>query len=115
MKKSYRIKSSQDFQRILGKKDTFANRKFVIYKDETSEKHYRVGISVGKKIGNAVTRNRVKRLVRHSLMEFSPNIESFDFLVIVRVGVEDLDFTEIKKNLKHALKHAEIYRDGDLS
>ncbi|WEV45095.1 ribonuclease P protein component [Streptococcaceae bacterium ESL0687] len=114
MKKSYRIKSSQDFQRILGKRNSFANKKFVIYKDDAQKDNFRVGISVGKKLGNAVARNRVKRLIRHALMEFSPNIQDFDFLVIARAGAEDLNFVDLKKNLKHALKHANIYRDGDL-
>ena len=57
MKKSYRVKSEKDFNAIFKVGQSFANRKFVIYKLEKKQKHFRIGISVSKKLGNAVMRN----------------------------------------------------------
>jgi ribonuclease P protein component, eubacterial len=113
MKKSYRIKSSQDFQRIIDKKENFANKKFVIYQAEGQKDHFRAGISVSKKLGNAVARNRIKRLIRESLHEFSQGLQDVDFIVIARAGVEKLDFEQVKSNLLHALKNSKIYIEKD--
>lgn len=112
LKKTYRVKSDKDFQAIFDKGSNTANRKFVVYHLEKNQRHYRVGLSVGKKIGNAVTRNAVKRKIRHVLMELDPNLKTEDFVVIARKGVEELDYHEVKKNLLHVLKLAKLYQEG---
>ena len=108
MKKTYRVKSDKDFQAIFSKGTSVANRKFVLYHLEKNQSHYRVGLSVSKKLGNAVTRNRI----RHVIMELSPNLLNQDFVIIARKGVEELDYHEVKKNLLHVLKLANLYQEG---
>ena len=58
MKKEFRVKRNEDFSKIIARKKSFANSCFIIYKDENQIGHGRVGISVSKKLGNAVTRNK---------------------------------------------------------
>ncbi|KXT77690.1 ribonuclease P protein component [Streptococcus sp. DD13] len=113
MKKTYRVKRERDFNDIFTKGDSVANRKFVVYQLETNQKHYRVGLSVSKRLGNAVTRNAIKRKLRHALMELGPSLSAMDFVVIARKGVEELDYQEIKKNLLHVLKLAKLYQEGE--
>ena len=55
MKKSYRIKKEKDFKALFDAGHSVANRKFVVYQLEKNQGHYRVGLSVSKKLGNAVT------------------------------------------------------------
>ena len=112
MKKTYRVKSDKDFQAIFSKGSSVANRKFVLYHLEKNQSHYRVGLSVSKKLGNAVTRNSIKRKIRHVIMELSPNLINQDFVIIARKGVEELDEHEEKKNLLHVLKLANLYQEG---
>ncbi|MGT2934123.1 ribonuclease P protein component [Streptococcus catagoni] len=112
MKKSYRVKREKDFQAVFDKGESTANRKFVIYFLEKEQDHFRVGISVGKRIGNAVTRNAVKRKIRHVLMEFTDHLKQDDFVVIARKGVEDLDYQQVKQNLQHVLKLANLLEKG---
>ena len=112
MKKTYRVKSDKDFQAIFSKGTSVANRKFVVYQLEKNQGHYRVGLSVSKKLGNAVTRNSIKRKIRHVIMELSPNLLNQDFVIIARKGVEKLDYHEVKKNLLHVLKLANLYQEG---
>ncbi|MBP2623807.1 ribonuclease P protein component [Streptococcus oricebi] len=114
MKKSYRVKSEKDFNAIFKRGQNFANKKFVIYKLEKGEqRHFRVGLSVSKKLGNAVVRNRIKRLIRHVLLAHKASLEQeLDFVVIARKGVESLDYQGLEKNLLHVLKVAKIYQEG---
>ena len=110
MKKSYRVKKEKEFQQVFNKKQSCANRRFVVYVlDKPEQKHFRVGISVGKRIGNAVTRNAVKRKIRASLFQLQGNIKTeIDFIVIARPGLEELTSEEVKANLKHVLTLAKI-------
>ena len=111
MRKSYRVKSEKDFQRAFKLGDSVANRSFVIYKIEKAEnKHFRVGISVGKKVGHtAVVRNRLKRYIRAVITENKQEIDpSVDFLVITRPYARNFDMTEVRKNLLHALTLAHV-------
>ena len=105
------VKKEKDFDAIFKKGASVANRKFVIYRLENNETHFRVGLSVSKRLGNAVTRNRVKRRLRHALMDMSSQLEHQDFVVIARKGVEDLSYQDIYSNLVHVLKIAKLYKD----
>jgi len=114
LRKSYRVKTENDFQRVFKSGNSVANRAFVIYKIEKPENaHFRVGISVGKKVGHtAVVRNRLKRYIRAVLTENKARIEpQIDFLVIARPYVRDFSMTEIRKNLLHALILANIIEE----
>ena len=113
MKKRFRVKKEKDFNAIFKEGESFANRKFVIYRLENNEQHFRVGLSVSKKLGNAVTRNQIKRRMRHILIEHKDQlVENVDFVVIARKGVEILDYAEMEKNLLHVLKLSKIYQEG---
>ncbi|MBY5001178.1 ribonuclease P protein component [Streptococcus suis] len=112
MKKSYRVKRERDFNDIFTKGNNVANRRFVVYRLPKEQKHFRVGLSVSKKLGNAVTRTRIKRRLRHVLIECQQHLVSADFVIIARKGVEELNYQEIKQNLIHVLKLAKLYQEG---
>ena len=102
MKKSYRVKKEKDFKALFDAGHSVANRKFVVYCLDRD---------LPKRLGNAVTRNRVKRRLRHALMDMSSQLEHQDFVVIARKGVEDLSYQDIYSNLVHVLKIAKLYKD----
>ncbi|MBO8441846.1 MAG: ribonuclease P protein component [Firmicutes bacterium] len=110
MKKTYRVKKEAEFQKVFETKNSVANRLFVIYSlEKPGQSHFRVGISVGKKIGNAVHRNWVKRRIRQSILELKPFLrQDVDFLVIARPLTDHLPMKEIKKNLVHVLRLAKL-------
>ena len=114
MKKSFRVKREEDFKAIFKDGTSFANRKFVVYQLENQQNHFRVGLSVSKKLGNAVTRNQIKRRIRHILQSVKGSlVEHVDFVVIARKGVETLEYAEMEKNLLHVLKLSKIYQEGN--
>ncbi|HEO8138162.1 TPA: ribonuclease P protein component, partial [Streptococcus agalactiae] len=51
-------------------------------------------------------RNAVKRKIRHVLLSQKTALQDYDFVVIARKGVEELDYQALEKNLIHVLKIA---------
>lgn len=114
MKKAYRVKSEAEFQKVFHQGKSTANRQFVVYVlKKPKQAHFRIGISVGKKLGNAVVRNRVKRRIRQAIFELDRenllNHEA-DFLVIARKPVASMSVEECKQSLIHVLKLAKMIR-----
>lgn len=114
MRKAYRVKSEKDFQKVFHHGESKANRQFVVYKlPKKEQKHFRVGISVGTKLGNAVLRNKIKRQIRHALNDLSKekNLnQEVDFVVIARNPVKQMEFLEIKSSLSHVLSLSKIIK-----
>ena len=116
LRKSFRVKKEKDFNAIFKEGESVANRRFVIYRLANSQEHFRVGLSVSKKLGNAVMRNQIKRRIRHILIDHRNElVDNIDFIVIARKGVENLDYAELEKNLLHVLILAKIYQEGNRS
>ena len=110
MKKEYRVKKSQDFDNIIRKKQSFANRQFVIYYQENKLDHMRLGISVSKKSGKAHERNRLKRYVRESFKTRKDFLKNYDIIIIVRPAAKGLSFLEFGSSIDHVLKRSKLYR-----
>lgn len=114
MKKAYRVKSEKDFQRVFHQGKSTANRQFVVYVlPKPDQGHFRIGISVGKKLGNAVLRNRVKRKIRQAIFELDQAQvikHEIDFVVIARAPSTEMTVEECKRSLSHVFKLAKIYQ-----
>ncbi|MGY4688216.1 ribonuclease P protein component [Salibacterium sp. K-3] len=115
MKKAYRIKKNHEFSRIFEKGKSSANRQFVIYvMDNKENDHFRAGLTVSRKMGNAVMRNRIKRLLREALREINGQLEDGkDYIIIARKPVADMHYTEIIKSLKHVMNVAGVLKKRD--
>lgn len=114
MRKEYRIKDNEEFQYVFKRGQTFANRQLVIYfieKKVEEQDHFRIGLSVGKRIGNAVTRNRIKRYLRQSFHELESQIlPTLDIVIIARQPTKDMNFHEMKKSLIHLLSRKRLLK-----
>ncbi|WLR50863.1 ribonuclease P protein component [Bacillus tianshenii] len=110
MKKDYRIKKNKEFQKVFKKGKSTANRQFVIYVLKRGDlEHFRIGLSVSKKVGNAVVRNRIKRYVRQAFLELKEDVhDQNDYVIIARNQAADLDFSQTKKSLIHVMKRAKV-------
>lgn len=110
MKKTYRIKKNSEYQLVFKNGKSTANRQFVIYiLKKPAQPNFRIGLSVSKQIGNAVVRNKVKRLIREtfqSLKEDLPN--HYDFVIIARKPTSSMNYHEVKSSIIHILKLAKI-------
>ena len=104
MKKEYRVKKNEDFSYIIKHKQSLANRSFIIYYVKNDLNHARIGISVSKKLGKAVIRNKIKRQVLMIVQQTINFNDNYDYIVIVRNKYLDLDFISNLNELKYLYK-----------
>lgn len=100
MKKDKRVKKSEEFTKIIKNKKFFASPSIVLYTKRRSEDHARVGITVKKKIGNAVIRNKVKRQVRMMVDEIYDFNENFDTIILIKENFIKNSFIDNKNTLE---------------
>ncbi|MFT4048505.1 MAG: ribonuclease P protein component [Solirubrobacterales bacterium] len=92
--KGRRLSRSTEFQRVYRQGRSKANRYLVLYsfsRGDGASDDSRFGVSVGRKVGNAVVRNRVKRSIREALDELAPQLaDGLDYVVLARPDVVEL-------------------------
>ena len=108
MKKEFRIKKTHEFAEILNYKKLYTTPTFAIYVKPKKEEHARVGISLGKKLGKAVQRNKIKRQVRMMVQEIYDFSENFDTIILVRVKYKEESYLNNKKLLERLVKKVKI-------
>ena len=98
MKKEFRIKKNLEIENVIktGKKKYTKNYiGYSINKDEAV--HIRYAISVGKKIGDAHVRNKVKRQVRSIIDNMIDVNQTLDIFIVVKSGILLLNYQDMKK------------------
>lgn len=99
-----RLKRQQDFDLVFNKGKRAYTEKVAMYYCEAKPGNLKIGISVSKKHGNAVLRNRIKRLLRASYIPLIPKITKSVYIVFVPRKDESYDFSEINKSVGFLLK-----------
>jgi ribonuclease P protein component len=85
-RKRRRLSRSGDFDRVYRDGRSHANRYVVVYSfPRPGEEEPRLGISVGRKVGGAVARNQVKRMLRDAFWACGDSLpEGHDFVIVAR-------------------------------
>lgn len=89
-----RLSRSADFDRVYRSGDSKGNRYLVVHafpRGEDAQGPPRLGVSVGKKVGNAVRRNRVKRVIREAFWALEERVPpDSDYVVVARPDLGNL-------------------------
>ena len=110
MKKINIIKESYDFDRIIHSTKPIKYKDYIIYTEYNDSNIYRFGLSVGKKIGNAVTRNKVKRRLKN-IIDKNNYKNGFNCIIIVGKGILERTFEEMENNYNIAIKNLNIIKE----
>ncbi|MBD2871748.1 ribonuclease P protein component [Paenibacillus arenilitoris] len=114
MHRKLRLRNREDFSRIYRGGKSFANGQFIVYwSKQPAADPFRLGVSASKKIGNAVVRNRMRRMikeiVRHQASRIVPKT---DLILIVRKPATAMKLKEMEKSVLHVLKKAGLLKNG---
>lgn len=105
MKKYEVVKEHKDFDDIIQNGRYVKNKFYIIYNKEREESFPKFGLAVGKKIGNAVTRNKVKRQLR-MIIHNNKNIfqNNKDYIIIVKKAVLEISYSEMEQEFIGLIK-----------
>ena len=100
MKKREIVKSKILFNDIINKGNRISNKYFVICSMSKDEENNNYGIAVGKKIGNAVIRNKIKRQIRN-IIDQNYNIfpKNHNYIIICKKEILELNYSKINDEL----------------
>ncbi len=114
MKKKYSLKENHVFNDVLKKGYKINTHYFLLFKKNSNDiENIHIGISVPKKLGNAVFRNKQKRQIKFILSEFLKENQIDDIpinvVILIKKPFIDLSFSDksllLKQNLKKLLKN----------
>jgi ribonuclease P protein component len=109
VKPKFRITRAIDFKRVRHLGKTYTHPLAVLKVAQGEAENSRAGIVTGKRIGNAVVRNRAKRRLRATFSEFLPFLlKPTDILVIAREPINNATPIELKNAVKQLLNRAEL-------
>lgn len=102
MKKLKTLKKNYEFKNVLSKGKFFVGKYIIIYIKDNNKKENFVGIAVNTKIGKAVKRNRIKRVIRESYRLNKEKIKKGKDIVFLwnkNAEIKDANFYNINKDM----------------
>lgn len=110
MKKINIIKKNQEFTRIIKSQKSYKTDAYIIYIERNKDEIYHFGISISKKIGNAVTRNKIKRQIK-SIIDKKDYKKNFNCIIIVRKNFLKNSFLQNEEILMKFFKENKLFKE----
>lgn len=104
--RNLRLRRNKDYKTVFAQGKSFSSRYVVFYMMEGTPQY---GFIASKKVGNAVQRNRAKRLmrevIRRHLSDFPQNLK---IICIARASLKGVSYSEVENSVLNTLKKAKV-------
>lgn len=111
MQKQFRLKKRAAFAYVYRKGEKASARDLLLLSAKSKE-GLKIGLSVSKKVGNAVTRNHVKRLLREAIKPIMDRIDDgYMYVIVAYPSIAEKDFFSVQKSVEQAFVRAEKLND----
>jgi len=107
MKKETHLTKATQYEMVFREGHSWADRLLVVKAAPNGLGLSRYGLSVGKRVGKAVNRNRVKRLLRE-ILRLTPLQPGWDIIFIARTTAATANYAELRQSVEELLWRAKI-------
>ncbi|MGB1749055.1 MAG: ribonuclease P protein component [Dehalococcoidia bacterium] len=107
---SNRIRKPAEFRRVFSRGKRTGNHMANVIAIRSDRNSSRVGLAVSKKVGNAVTRNLVKRRMRDAFMSLVEDA-GWDVVFTAKPAAAEASFSELQSGLRRSLKRLNVIDD----
>ena len=114
--KKITLKLNSEFRRLYSRGKSCASGTIVVYamKNRYKPQSVRFGLTVSKTVGNAVKRNRAKRLMREAFYKFSDIIRpGYDFVIVARTRINGKKADSVINDFFNALKKLDLLKNEE--
>lgn len=112
MEKKYRLRKNMEFKRVYNGGKSYWNRNLILYVRKNDLNNSRIGITITKKIGNAVVRNRIRRRIKEIIRLKLGNIKTgYDLILIPKKNVQDISYKDLESAMIHIMRISKILKD----
>ena len=109
VKRCYSLKRNKEFRHTYRDGRSAGSKSMVLIYVLKKSPEVRIGFSVGKKLGNAVTRNRTKRRLREAITPLIPSIKPGSKLIfIAKPPILEESFQSLRSSMRYLLRKAEL-------
>lgn len=112
MKKCLRLTKNLEFKNVYKAGRRRSSLFFTMYIKKNSREYTRLGVSVSKRVGKSVVRNRTKRRIKEA---FRKNLmfikKGYDVVISAKPPIVEADFAHIEKEIINLLKRGHIWYD----
>lgn len=109
MQKRYSLKKNAQFKYVYRKGSSFGSKEMVLLYVKSN--NLKVGFSVGKKLGCAVVRNRIKRRLRAVWTPYLLQMKKGLYVIIARKPICDASFDQLDKSVHYMLKRQNLLKE----
>jgi ribonuclease P protein component len=112
--RNFRLTQSTDFKRVRRFGKSYAHPLVVLIVSPNNEGRTLIGVTAGQSVGNAVQRNRAKRLLREAMRIFLSKLKpGWNIILVSRKPILEAKLPEIQICLQQLLSKANLMIDRD--
>ncbi|NTW05267.1 MAG: ribonuclease P protein component [Peptococcaceae bacterium] len=99
------IKKNEDFRKVYARGRSVGSKALVMYRAKNSSEEIRFGFTISKKVGKAVVRNRIKRVLKEICrLNINWFKAGWDYVLIPRKAAADKSYSDLQDEVQRLVK-----------
>ena len=105
----FRLGGNRNYRYVYRKGRSYPSKNLVLIHMKAKEQQF--GFSVSSKVGNAVTRNRIRRCMREDVRSMRANLKCGKYIFVARPALKTVPHEELTREMSAVLRRANLLRE----